>query len=176
MWMRAASKAGGSEHCECVPLCTDDASITSKNGEKVLRDEIGKCFELKEESIGPPKICLRGHAQKVEMENGVNTWSFGSSQHVQLAVKNVQEHTGKRGWKLPSRHDTPLSGSHQPELDVLPKLDPMDAPHCQSLIGVPGWMVEPGRVDTCLEVSMMSSHLELPREGHLQQLLHIFAF
>ena len=28
----------------------------------------------------------------------------------------------------------------------------------------------------CLEVSMMSSHLALPREGHLEQVLHIFAY
>jgi hypothetical protein len=31
-----------------------------------------------------------------------------------------------------------------------------------------------GRVDICLEVSMMSSHLTLPREGHLEQVFHIF--
>ena len=37
-------------------------------------------------------------------------------------------------------------------------------------------MVEIGRVDICLEVSMMSSHLALSREGHLQELLHIFAY
>jgi hypothetical protein len=34
----------------------------------------------------------------------------------------------------------------------------------------------PGRVDICLEVSMLSSHLALPREGYLQQVLHIFAY
>ena len=32
-------------------------------------------------------------------------------------------------------------------------------------------MVELGRIDICLETSMMSSHLALPREGHLQQVL-----
>ena len=37
-------------------------------------------------------------------------------------------------------------------------------------------MVELERVDVCLEVSMMSSHLALPREGHLEQVLHIFAY
>ena len=36
-------------------------------------------------------------------------------------------------------------------------------------------MVELGRVDTCLETSLMSSHLALPREGHLAQLFHMFA-
>ena len=37
-------------------------------------------------------------------------------------------------------------------------------------------MVELGRIDICLETSMMSSHLALPREGHLQQVLHIFGY
>ena len=37
-------------------------------------------------------------------------------------------------------------------------------------------MVELGRVDICCEVSQMSSHLALPRTGHLQQLCHIFAY
>jgi hypothetical protein len=35
--------------------------------------------------------------------------------------------------------------------------------------------VELRRVDNCLEVSMMSSHLVLPREGHLEQVFHIIA-
>ena len=33
-----------------------------------------------------------------------------------------------------------------------------------------------GRIDICCEVSMMSSCLAMPREGHLQQVLHIFAY
>ena len=37
-------------------------------------------------------------------------------------------------------------------------------------------MVEMGRIDICYEVSMMSSYLAMPREGHLQQVIHIFAY
>ena len=33
-----------------------------------------------------------------------------------------------------------------------------------------------GRVDIAVEVSMMSSYCAIPREGHLQQLYHIFSF
>ena len=38
------------------------------------------------------------------------------------------------------------------------------------------WMVELGRVDICLEVSMMSSHMAMPREGHLEQVLHVMYY
>ena len=37
-------------------------------------------------------------------------------------------------------------------------------------------MVELGRVDICLEVSMMFSHMAMPRDGHLEQVLHIFLY
>ena len=45
-----------------------------------------------------------------------------------------------------------------------------------SLIGVLSWIVELGRVDICLECSMMSSCLALPRVGHLEQVLYIFGY
>ena len=45
-----------------------------------------------------------------------------------------------------------------------------------SLIGILRWICELGRVDICLEVSMMSSHMAMPREGHLEQVLNIFGY
>ena len=62
------------------------------------------------------------------------------------------------------------------ELDVSPELTPRDSAYYQSLIGILQWIVELGRIDICLEVSMMSSHLAMPRKGHLDQVLHIFAY
>jgi hypothetical protein len=36
--------------------------------------------------------------------------------------------------------------------------------------------VELGRIDILTEVSMLSSHLCLPREGHLEAVYHLFAY
>lgn len=44
------------------------------------------------------------------------------------------------------------------------------------LIGVLHWVVEIGRIDVTCEVSILSSHFVMPREGHLKQLYHVFAF
>jgi hypothetical protein len=52
----------------------------------------------------------------------------------------------------------------------------VEASYYGSLIGILRWAVELGRVDITTEVSMMSSHLALPRVGHLAQLFHIFAY
>ena len=46
--MRAATKSDGSSYWEYVLLYVDDALCISENAERVLRDEVGKYFELKE--------------------------------------------------------------------------------------------------------------------------------
>ena len=38
------------------------------------------------------------------------------------------------------------------------------------------WAVELGRVDILLETSLLSSHLALPREGHLEAVYQVFAY
>jgi hypothetical protein len=90
VWMRPALKPDGSEYYEYVLIYTDDVLVVSTDGERILRAGIGKYFELKEESIGPPTIYLGGHLRKVELTNGVKAWAFSSSQYVQEAVRNVE--------------------------------------------------------------------------------------
>ncbi len=97
----------------------------------------------------------------VTLENGQKAWSFSASQYVHAAVNNVEAHISKRGWKLP-RANTPLPTTYRPELDLTNKLDKTDSAYYQLLIGILRWIVELGRIDICLETSMMSSHLALP--------------
>jgi hypothetical protein len=58
-WMRPAKHGDGSCCYEHMVLCTNDALVVSENAEQVLRNELGRCFTLKEESIRPPKTCGR---------------------------------------------------------------------------------------------------------------------
>ena len=176
VWMREAKRDDGTVYYEYVLLYVDDCLVISDNAEKVLREEIGSMWELKKESIGPPSLYLGGTMRQVELENGQTVWAFGSAQYVKAAVQNVEEYLAKKGKSLPAKATTPLSSQYRPEMDTTEELGPDDAAYYQSLIGVLRWMVELGRVDLCTEVSMMSSHLCLPRQGHLEQLLHIFGY
>jgi hypothetical protein len=107
----------------------------------------------------------------------VKAWAFSSSQYVQEAVKNVEQCLLSKGGKLPNKAETPMQTSYQPELDITPKLTPTtDAAYFQSVIGILRWIVELGHTDICLETSMLSSHLAIPREGHLAQTYHDFAY
>ena len=110
VWMRPALKSDGSSCYEYILLYTDDALAISENAEGIRRREIGKYFELKEDSIGSPKLYLGGKVRRVQLDNGVFAWSFSSSQYVQAAVKNVEEYLAKPEnckWKIPSKAETP---------------------------------------------------------------------
>ena len=117
-------------------LYTDDVLLISENGEKVFRNGIGKYFELKESSIGPPNQYLGGHIRKVELTNGVYAWEFSSSRYVTEAVNNVERQIAKNGYKLPRKLETPLQTSYCPKIYTTPELSPTDAAYYQSLIGM----------------------------------------
>ena len=180
VWYREARRVkDNSPYYEYVLIYTDDILVISDRAEEILREEIGKgedSFELKPESIGKPSQYLGGKLSEVKMNNGQRAWSFSSGQYVRESVKNVETYLESVHRKLPRRANTPLSQDYRPEVDVSAELSPGDAAYYQSLIGMLRWMVELGRIDICLETSMMSSHLALPREGHLLQVLHIFAY
>ena len=69
-----------------------------------------------------------------------------------------------------------MSNGYRPEVVTSEELGTHNASYYQSLIGVLRWMVDLGRIDICVEVSMMSSHLALPRRGHLKELFHLFGY
>jgi hypothetical protein len=69
-----------------------------------------------------------------------------------------------------------LQGGYNPELDESPKLDPTRENLYQSQIGILRLCVELGRIDIITEVSMLSTYLCLPREGHLEAAFHVFAY
>ena len=56
VWMRPAKKSDGLPCYEYILLYNDDALVVSENSEAILRNDLGHYFELKESSIGSPKI------------------------------------------------------------------------------------------------------------------------
>jgi hypothetical protein len=102
----------------------------------------------------------------------------GHSAHRNMC-KNVEDWLAKvenkKRWKLPGKAETPLVSTYMSGLDVSPALNSQEVAYYQSLVGMVRWIVEVGKADICIEASMMSSHLVLPREGHLEHVFHIFA-
>ena len=55
-------------------------------------------------------------------------------------------------------------------------MDDRKANYYQGFIGVLRWIVELGRVDIMVSVALLSRFLCNPREGHLDQVFHIFGY
>ena len=152
------------------------SSLTVVAAETTLKNDLGCYFELKEESIGPPSIYLEGRVRKVELTTGIQCLAFSSSQYVNSVVNNVEDYLATQdNWIMPKKVEPLLPTSYRPELDVIPVLNSNQASCYMSLIGVLRWMVELGRVEICLELSEMSSSMAMPREGHIENLFHMFS-
>ena len=98
-----------------------------------------------------------------------------------LEVNNVgiyltkQVKSGKSKWRLPTKAKNPMQTSYLPDLYASPELEPIDDAYYQSSICILLRMVDLGRVDICLELLMLPSHLDLPIEEHLKpSVLHFF--
>ena len=102
LWMSPATKHDGSQYYSYILLYTDDALVIDESPEDILRNQLGRYFELKEESIGPPKIYLGGKVSKVQLENDAWAWSFSSTQYVKAAVNNLKNYLEKHPtWCMP---------------------------------------------------------------------------
>ena len=108
--------------------------------------------------------------------NDREPWTMTSYDYVKATVRNVETILAKKNQKLYTKAVTPMSLSYVPELDVTTELGTEDITMFQELIGVLRWAIELGRVDILHETSILSQYQAAPRKGHLEQLLHIFAF
>ena len=55
---------------------------------------------------------------------------------------------------------------YDPELDTSPELDPNTVLHYLTIISILRWMIELGRIDRVMDVSLLLSHVVLPSACH----------
>ena len=63
-----------------------------------------------------------------------------------------------------------------PELDTSSLLNVTQATTYQEFIVILRLTCDLGRIDILLETALMSQYLKAPRQDHLQQVVHIFAY
>jgi hypothetical protein len=103
---------------------------------------------------------------------------MSASSYIKSAINNIEtELSTESSHKiLRSKAYRPMKTGYRPEIDISPLLSDSMASYYQGLIGVLRWTCEIGRIDILTEVSMLSSFNAMPREGHLDAVLDIFAY
>ena len=175
VWLRPAVKPNGFEYYEMV-LCYVDNVLSVGHDPLRAIESVRNTFRLKEDKAEVPDVYLGATLEKVTTEEGKKCWTMSSVKYLKAAIENVEKALEKQGKKLPSKCSTPMTCSYHPSEDTSAELEPEGIQVYQELIGVLRWAVEIGRIDILLEVSLLSSHLALPREGHLNQVYHIFGY
>jgi hypothetical protein len=130
---------------------------------------------LKGDKVEAPDMFLGARLCHKTM-NGVPCWTMTLDDYVNNAIKNIEERLAKTGQKLPTRCNTPLASGARPEMDVSTELSAAGIQHYQECIGILRWATELGRVDILHETSALSSHMALPRQGHVDLVYHIFGY
>ena len=178
VWMRKATKpVTGEKYYEYLLVHTDDCLVVSHDPKAVL-NSIDAHFKLKPGSDGHPEKYLGADIARYTIGDQ-EYWSMGSKQYVDEAISNVEKWLADRGMMYLKRKSAKsvLPSSYRPELDDTKYLDQEYVSYYQEQIGVLRWMVELGRVDICCEVSpMLAAYCAAPRKGHLEAVIHMFAY
>ena len=174
VWLRTSVKPDGAEYYEMVLCYIDDVLVISDMPTRTM-DGIRSVFKVKDDKAEVPYVYLGTKLSQVETEICTKCWSMSSEKYVKAANKNLESKLGKSDMHLPKCR-TLMSTSYHPSEDVIKELNVEGVQFYQEMIGILRWAVEIGRVDILLEVSLLSSHLDLPVIRHLQAVYHIFGY
>jgi Reverse transcriptase (RNA-dependent DNA polymerase) len=175
VWFRPAVTKDGYDVYEYVLMYVDDLFCVSPNPEHTM-NELRQHFTFKKNEVKVPTMFLGASLLQKNLLTGGTCWAMSSEKYVNSAVDNVRNTLRTAGKVLPTRCVTPLPSNYRPEMDVSEELEDDDVTRYQEFIGILRWAIELGRVDLALEVSLLSSHLALPRVGHLDAVYHIFGY
>jgi hypothetical protein len=179
VWMKAKTKPDGFQYWSYVLVYTDDLLVVDHEPQVVM-DFMASRYTLKPGSVKEPDSYLGTQVSKFRLDGADDPdktrWAMSSEVYVKQAVADVETELEKVDQRLPTRVTTPVSQGYRPECDQSRELDPKRGQYYQSLIGVLRWICELGRLDILVAVSMLSRYVVSPREGHLQQVFHLFAY
>ena len=113
VWIRPAVKVDGTEYYEMDLCYVDDVLVMSAKAMETM-DGIRATFKLKGDKAEKPDMYLGASLEEVETASGTKCWSMSSEKYVKAEVTNVEERLSRKGMRLPSKCDTPMSTSYHP--------------------------------------------------------------
>ena len=178
VWMRPAMKKNGKEYYEYLISYVDDILCISEDATGVLEDlRRGGGIKYKNGKIEPPEMYLGARLKKKTVARTQREcWSISSADYIIATVAAARESIKGTRWKFLGSVNTPMVASYRPEMDETPELDADEITKYQEFIGMLRWAIELGRVDINHEISLLSQYQAAPREGHMEQVMHIFHY
>jgi len=179
VWMKEDIKSDGTRYYSYILIYTDDILILSETPKRYM-DQLKRSYFVKPDSIKTPDIYLGGEIKMTKSRTGSPCYSISCNKYCQEAVKTVFNRMREVNLKLnigKASPENPFSNlKYKPELDMTPNCNSVHHQFYQQIIGILRWMIELGRIDIMVEVSLLSRYLAAPRYGHLAQALHVCSY
>ena len=178
VYIRAATKECGFEYYEMILVYVDDVLHCSHDTNRV-ESYLKSAYRLKDGSTGEPDRYLGANVKKFVIDGNVRH-ALTCEDYVKSAVSNIDkmliDDGQEKGLSIYGKKGSsrPFPIGYRAECDVSPELNDKMASRYLQLIGILRWAVELGRIDIYTEISVLSQHQCLPREGHLDALYRIF--
>lgn len=172
----------GKKYYEYLVVFVDDIICISHDPYEYM-NHLKNIYRLRDIKV-PDKFLGSDNKQwNYQDDEGINRncWAMGSSTYVEEAVNTVNGLMTKHGFKYPSTRrlgsNSPFSStSYRPELDETEMCNDELHTVYQNIIGILRWIIELGRIDINLEVSLLLQYLAAPRIGHLAQACNIIKY
>jgi len=166
----------GEDYWEWIVVYVDDLMAISHDPDAIMKG-IAASYDLKD-TVKPPERYLGANIGKWQLSDGREVWCMSGQDYVKNAVKLAKDLLEQKGMTMThgKKSARPMPQNYRPELDISAVLSPKEAQEYQQFIGIARWAVELGRIDILYEVSLLSSHLAMPRKGHMEALMGIFAY
>ena len=179
VYLKLKTKHDGSQYYSYIVAYVDDI-LSIDHDPNIVMKQIGDIYRLKD-GIQFPSMYLGTNVKKWEFEDGGTSYAMGSSTYCKEAIRIAEARQRDLGLSCPTGRrngrDTPFSTStYRPELEDTQTCNAEQHTIFQNLIGILRWLIELGRIDILLEVSLLSQYLAQPRIGHLQQVFNIFRY
>ena len=179
VWYKQDVRPDGTKYYSYILVYTDDILIVSHDPKRYM-DQLEANYYVKPESIKFPDIYLGSRVKRVNDRSGNPAYATSSNDYVTEAIKVVESRMKALNLSFTKSAKSPSSPfsniKYKPELDVTTFCSEDEHQLYHQAVGILRWMIEIGRIDITVEVSLLSRYLSNPRTGHLVQLLHVFSF
>ena len=122
MYQQPAVK-DGMKYYGYICVYVDNVLVLSKDTKQWIK-QLGKIYEIKEGSAGPPDAYLGAQVGRQQLPDGREAWYISADKYVKNAVNIVQDllDLDGNGLKI-NGAKKPFHSRYKPELDVTEKVD-----------------------------------------------------
>ena len=173
VWMRPRKDKNGNKYYEYVLVYVDDLLILSHDP-TYFCSKLQEIYKLKA-GFNQPTTFLGADVSMFEGRHGDKCFGLSSTSYTTRTIEELERRLEERKMKI-YESVSPMDINYHPEMDLSDHLTDEDTNWYQELIGTLRWLVEIGRIDIANGVSLLSSHLTSPREGHFMAALRIYGY